>query len=220
MNSKKPIYEIYRNKSNRYLETFYRECIDNSDKAIEFLKLTEKSLLNLLKLNEVISDYLDKMDDNDVTIELLKTYRCNVEKLKSEFDVVSKLYVIDNEPIFHTTSELSNVFMNWNSYSQIDNSKFYKIQWTKPKIIVGTNYFRDSSSSGTWEFDNITDTLIDEKYDTADRSDINHKIAQSIIELTDDENSLKNELQTLAKISRDIQSKKNSFEILLNSLLL
>ena len=77
MNFNKSIYQIYREKSNHYLEVFYRECITNSDKALEFLKLTEKSLLNLLKINEVLIDYLDKMDDNDITIELFETYHCN-----------------------------------------------------------------------------------------------------------------------------------------------
>ena len=80
MNTKKSIYQIYREKSNRYLETFYREAIENSDKALDFLRLTEKSLLNLLKINEVMIDFLDKMDDNDITLELFETFHVNVSK--------------------------------------------------------------------------------------------------------------------------------------------
>ena len=122
MNQRKSIYQIYREKSNRYLETFYREAIDNSDKALDFLRLTEKSLLNLLKINEVMIDFVDKMDDNDITLELFETYHVNVSKLKDEFITVSTMYVIDNEPIFDTiTTNLGDVNMNFNSYSQIDN---------------------------------------------------------------------------------------------------
>ena len=39
------------------------------------------------------------MDDNDITIELFETYHCNVEKIKTEFETVSTMYVLDNELI-------------------------------------------------------------------------------------------------------------------------
>ena len=214
MNQQKSIYQIYREKSNMYLENFYREVINNSDKALDFLRLTEKSLLNLLKINEVLIDFLDKMDDNDITLELFETYHVNVSKLKDEFETVSTMYVIDNEPIFDTdSSNLGPVNMNFNSYSQNDNSLFYKIKWTKPKIIVGTGgYFAG--------FSLITVADARTYYDTDDRSEIINNLTTNSTILENDKESLKDALQSVGQSARDIQSKKNSYEILLNSLLL
>lgn len=214
MNFNKSIYQIYREKSNHYLEVFYRECITNSDKALEFLKLTEKSLLNLLKINEVLIDYLDKMDDNDITIELFETYHCNVEKIKTEFETVSTMYVLDNEPIFNTTNPSpGEVYMKFNSYSQIDSNKNYFISWTKPKIIIGTGGYFDS-----WSLISMNDVRT--YYYTDDRSEITSNLTSNTTILETDKESLKDALRLLAQSARDIKSKKDSYELLLNSLLL
>ena len=206
----KSIYEIYREKSNKYLETFYRECIFNSDKAIEFLELTEKCLLNLLKINEVLLDYLDKMDDVDITIELYKTYDCNVTKLKTEFETVAKMYVIDNEPIFNTISA-TDVTMYWNSYSQIDNGLTYKISWTKPEILFTSGFFNGFSLLST--------SNVETYYYTDDRSEITSNLTSNTTILETDKESLKDYLKNLGAAARDIKSKKDSYELLLNSLL-